>query len=156
MKRTTTVAGNPDKMAKIQSSGYTFSEAFNTGLDVLLGAASNDLETLKREFEELKRERDSIDARLDVIGEKIVRLEAEQEEQESIQSQQQERIDIAVEDISNFIRKSRFEPRINKMRVTHLSEKYGVSRDTISDFVERQASEDEIRALIESTIEAKA
>jgi hypothetical protein len=143
-------------MAKIQSSGYTFSEAFNTGLDVLLGAASNDLETLKREFEELKRERDSIDARLDVIGEKIVRLDAEQEERDAIQSQQQERVNIAVEDISNFIRKSRFEPRINKMRVTHLSEKYGVSRDTITDFVERQASEEEIRALIESTLEAKA
>jgi hypothetical protein len=143
-------------MAKIQSSGYTFSEAFNTGLDVLLGAASNDLETLKREFEELKRERDSIDARLDVIGEKIVRLDAEQEERDAIQSQQQERENIAVEDISNFIRKSRFEPRINKMRVTHLSEKYGVSRDTITDFVERQASEEEIRALIESTLEAKA
>lgn len=78
------------------------------------------------------------------------------DERDAIQSQQQERVNIAVEDISNFIRKSRFEPRINKMRVTHLSEKYGVSRDTITDFVERQASEEEIRALIESTLEAKA
>jgi len=146
--RVTSVRGDPDLIDTAKDMGYSLTEVLEVGLKTVTGASTDDLEELKSRRDELEHERYVIDSRLNIINEKIEILEQEQSEVAEAKATEQNLIEQAVTELYDYCIESYYSRDWDKVRVRFLAKKYGIPADTIIDFIQNKADQDEIRAKI--------